>query len=81
MRKFSVRPTLTIRGRTFKRLRGWSGKPLHPPLTDVPVAAYILGVTFDVIVFVGQDEIWACDSSAPAHTCSSVARWCRCSPR
>ena len=43
MRKFSVRPTLTMKGRTFKGLRGWSGKPLHPPLTDLPIAAYILG--------------------------------------
>ena len=33
MRKFSVRPTLTLRGRKFKGLRGWSGKPTHPPLT------------------------------------------------
>ena len=41
MRKVSVRPTLTMKGRTFKGLRGWSGKPLHPPLTDLPIAAYI----------------------------------------
>ena len=34
MRTFSIRPTLTLRGRTFKGIRGWSGKPLHPPLTD-----------------------------------------------
>src|SRR6478736_6736422 len=61
MRKFSVRPTLTIRGRTFKGLRGWAGKPTHPPLTDIPVAAYILAATFDVIAFVGQDETWSRD--------------------
>ena len=42
MRKFSVRPTLTLRGRKFKGLRGWAGKPTHPPLTDFPVAAYLL---------------------------------------
>ena len=59
MRKFSVRPTLTIKGRQFKGLRGWAGKPTHPPLTDIPVAAYILAATFDVIAFVGQDETWA----------------------
>jgi len=29
MRQFSVRPILTLNGRTFKVLRGWSGKPLH----------------------------------------------------
>jgi hypothetical protein len=33
MRKFSVRPTSTLRGRKFKGLRGWSGTPTHPPLT------------------------------------------------
>ena len=49
MRKFSFRPSLTLRGRAFKGLRGWSGKPLHPPLTDVPVGAYILVLEFDVI--------------------------------
>lgn len=59
MRKFSLRPTLTMRGRTFKGLRGWSGKPLHPPLTDIPIATYVLAGIFDVISFVGQDEPWS----------------------
>jgi uncharacterized membrane protein len=60
MRKFSVRPTLTLRGRTFKGLRGWSGKPLHPPLTDVPITAYVLAAGFDVASAVGgDDEAWA----------------------
>lgn len=60
MRKFSIRPTLTLRGRTFKGIRGWSGKPLHPPLTDFPIAAYILGAIFDVISYVGgSDREWA----------------------
>lgn len=61
MRKFSIRPTLTMRGRTFKGLRGWSGKPTHPPLTDLPVAAYILGATFDVISIVGRNQAWSRD--------------------
>jgi uncharacterized membrane protein len=59
MRKFSVRPTLTLRGRTFKGLRGWSGKPAHPPLTDIPVAAYIFAAVFDVIATFGRHESWA----------------------
>jgi len=60
VRKFSVRPTLTLRGRTFKGLRGWSGKPLHPPLTDFPIAAYILAAAFDVISAVGgKEHTWA----------------------
>lgn len=62
MRKFSIRPTLTLRGRTFKGLRGWSGKPMHPPLTDFPIAAYVLGAVFDVISVVGgEDDGWAHD--------------------
>jgi uncharacterized membrane protein len=60
MRKFSVRPTLTMKGRSFKGLRGWSGKPLHPPLTDIPIAAYILAAIFDVISTIGGDNhTWA----------------------
>ena len=60
MRKFSIRPTLTMKGRTFKGLRGWSGKPLHPPLTDVPIVAYVLAAVFDVAsVIGGKDHRWA----------------------
>lgn len=62
MRKFSIRPTLTVKGRTFKGIRGWSGKPLHPPLTDVPIAAYILAAVFDVTsVIGGMEHGWARD--------------------
>jgi uncharacterized membrane protein len=61
MRRFSVRPTLTLRGRKFKGLRGWSGKPTHPPLTDIPIAAYIFGAIFDVIAVLGRHESWSQD--------------------
>ena len=61
MRALSFRPSLTMRGRTFKGLRGWAGKPLHPPLTDVPVGAYVLAAAFDAISFAGQDQEWARD--------------------
>ena len=61
MRHFSFRPSLTIRGRKFKGLRGWSGKPLPPPLTDIPVGAYVLAAVFDVISIIGQNESWARD--------------------
>jgi uncharacterized membrane protein len=61
MRRFSVRPTLTLRGRKFKGLRGWSGKPTHPPLTDFPIAAYVFGAAFDVISTLGRHENWARD--------------------
>jgi uncharacterized membrane protein len=60
VRKFSVRPTLTLKGRTFKGLRGWSGKPLHPPLTDFPIVAYVLAAVFDVVSSIaGEDHAWA----------------------
>jgi uncharacterized membrane protein len=48
-RRFSIRPTLTIKGRKWKGLRGWAGKPFHPPLTDIPVAAYLFAALFDVV--------------------------------
>ena len=60
MRKFSIRPTLTLKGRKFNGLRGWSGKPLHPPLTDIPITAYFLAAIFDVISAIGgKDHAWA----------------------
>ena len=60
MKKFSVRPTLTLKGRTFNGIRGWSGKPSHPPLTDIPIAAYVIAAVFDVIsVIGGKDNSWA----------------------
>ena len=55
-RRFSIRPTLTLRGRSFKGLRGFAGKPSHPPLTDFPVAAYVLVMVFDVISIVAGDD-------------------------
>jgi uncharacterized membrane protein len=55
-RRFSIRPTLTLRGRKFKGLRGWAGKPFHPPLTDIPVAAYVLVAVFDVVSRIAGDD-------------------------
>ena len=48
-RLFSWKPALTYKGRKFKGLRGWAGKPSHPPLTDIPIGAYIIAAVFDVI--------------------------------
>jgi uncharacterized membrane protein len=60
MRKFSVRPAVTLRGRKFKGLRGFAGKPFHPPLTDIPIGAYVLAAAFDVISVIGGDgHAWA----------------------
>jgi uncharacterized membrane protein len=49
MRHFTFRPSLTMSGRTFKGLRGWAGKPFHPPLTDVPITAYLFAAVFDIL--------------------------------
>jgi uncharacterized membrane protein len=49
MRHFTFRPALTLNGRGYKGLRGWAGKPLHPPLTDVPVTAYLFTAAFDIL--------------------------------
>jgi uncharacterized membrane protein len=56
-RLFSIKPAITFRGRTFKGLRGFAGKPSHPPLTDIPVAAYLLALTFDLISFFSTGEL------------------------
>ena len=52
-RWFSFKPAMTLRGRKFKGPRGWAGKPFHPPLTDIPIACYILAATFDLISYIG----------------------------
>jgi uncharacterized membrane protein len=58
MRHFSFRPALTMRGRKFKGLRGFSGKPFHPPLTDVPIGAYVIAAAFDVVSYIGAGTAW-----------------------
>jgi uncharacterized membrane protein len=50
-RLFSIKPAMTLKGREFRGLRGWAGKPLHPPLTDFPIVCYILAAVFDVISY------------------------------
>jgi len=58
---FSFRPSLTLKGRRFMGLRGFTGKPFHPPLTDVPIGAYVLAAAFDVVSSVFSGETWARD--------------------
>lgn len=53
-RLFSFRPALTLRDRRFHGVRGWAGKPTHPPLTDFPIVCYVLTAIFDVVSFVGH---------------------------
>lgn len=59
MRRFSFRPPLTMKGREFKGLRGLSGKPAHPPFTDVPIGAYVIAVALDVVAFIGAGTAWS----------------------
>jgi uncharacterized membrane protein len=49
VRHFTFRPSLTLSGRRSHGLRGLAGKPLHPPLTDVPVTAYLFVGLFDIV--------------------------------
>jgi uncharacterized membrane protein len=55
-RIYSVKPSITLRGRKFLGVRGWAGKPAHPPFTDFPIAAYVLAAAFDVISFVASPD-------------------------
>jgi len=50
-RLFSIKPPITLKGRKFRGVRGWAGKPTHPPLTDFPIVAYVLAAVFDVISY------------------------------
>jgi uncharacterized membrane protein len=53
---------LELRGRKFKGLRGFAGKPFHPPLTDVTVGAYVIGPVLLIIAFLFKDSSWAEDA-------------------
>ncbi|MGH9166103.1 MAG: DUF2231 domain-containing protein [Acidimicrobiales bacterium] len=61
MARFSFRPTFTLRGRDFHGLRGWSGKPMHPPVTDIPIGAYVLAAVFDIVSVAGRNQDWGRD--------------------
>ena len=37
-------------------LKGWAGKPSHPPLTDVSIGAYTVGVAMLVLGALGVEE-------------------------
>ncbi|HEV7824943.1 MAG TPA: DUF2231 domain-containing protein [Mycobacteriales bacterium] len=52
MRHFTFGPSLSLSGRENKGLRGFAGKPVHPPLTDVPITAYLFTAVFDVLSLV-----------------------------
>jgi uncharacterized membrane protein len=60
-RYFAFRPAFTLRGRKFLGLRGFTGKPTHPPLTDIPIGAYMLAAAADLISSLWSDASWSQD--------------------
>jgi uncharacterized membrane protein len=42
-----------LQGRKFKGLRGYAGKPFHPPLTDIPIGAYVVAAVLDLLSAIG----------------------------
>ena len=71
-RIFSFKPSITLKGRKFRGVRGWAGKPAHPPFTDFPIAAYMLAAAFDVISYFASrgDE-----ASSVAHDAFAAATY------
>lgn len=64
-RLFSIRPTWSLKGRRFQGIRGFTGKPFHPPLTDFPIACYTLAAIFDLISFFSApDEVGLVDPTS-----------------
>lgn len=43
-------------GRVIGLLKGWRGKPTHPPLTDASIGAYTVGVAMLVLGALGVEE-------------------------
>lgn len=66
MRRFALGTALSLRGRRFQGLSGFEGKPFHPPLTDVPIGAYVIAPVLDVLSFAGGERAWAVDVSTAA---------------
>ena len=72
-RLFSIKPGITLRGRKFKGIRGFAGKPFHPPLTDIPVAAYVIAAVFDVLSFLASDGSKAAETLHKSATLVFIA--------
>ena len=66
-RVYSVKPALTLKGRKFRGLRGWAGKPSHPPFTDFPIVAYVFAAAFDVISYTAVKSDSGSQVSSLAH--------------
>jgi uncharacterized membrane protein len=66
-RLFSIKPGITFRGRRFLGVRGWAGKPSHPPLTDFPIVCYVVAAFCDVVSYVAGRSTPAGQIDAVAH--------------
>lgn len=52
MKRFALGSVFSFRDRQFYGpLRGFDGKPFHPPLTDAPVGAYVVAAILDLVAF------------------------------
>jgi uncharacterized membrane protein len=65
-RIYSIRPTWTFKGRRFQGVRGFTGKPFHPPLTDFPIVCYSLAALFDLISYFSTAGLRAHDFGVAA---------------
>ena len=63
-RFFSFRSSFTLKERERYGVRGWAGKPTHPPLTDFPITCYVLAALLDVVglVAASRGAGWARDA-------------------
>ena len=66
MNRISLGSTFKIRDRQFHGLSGFEGKPFHPPLTDVPVGAYVIAPVLDLVSFIGRNSSWGPDAHTAA---------------
>jgi uncharacterized membrane protein len=55
-RIYSIRAPLSLKGRRFQGVRGFVGKPFHPPLTAFPIVCYSVAALFDLISFVSGGD-------------------------
>ena len=61
MKWFATGSAFSLKDRSFQGLSGWEGKPFHPPLTDLPIGAYVIAPVLDIIAFIGRDRSWGHD--------------------
>ena len=66
MKRFATGSAFTLKGRQFQGLSGWEGKPFHPPLTDIPVGAYVIAPVLDIVAFAGREQTWGPNLHAAA---------------